>query len=109
MCVNNGKENQSNSRRASKTITLEEFEQEKANAKGIIDVSPLSEHTLYSIPGSINIPLENLRQEDIPFEKDAKLILYSKTSSGAYQAYRYLISRGYSNLRVFEGGYVYWE
>ena len=92
-----------------KTITLEEFEREKANAKGIIDVSPLSEHTLSSIPGSINIPLENLRLEDIPFEKNANVILYSKTSSGAYQAYRYLVSRGYSNLRVLEGGYVYWE
>jgi rhodanese-related sulfurtransferase len=91
------------------TITLEEFEREKANVQGIIDVSPLSEHTLHSIPGSINIPLENIRLEEIPFEKDANVILYSKTSSGAYEAYRYLTSREYSHLRVLEGGYVYWE
>ncbi len=92
-----------------RTITLEEFEREKGHIRGIIDVSPLSEHTFHSIPGSINIPLENLRLEDIPFEKDAAVILYSKTSSGAYKAYRYLTSRGYSNLRVLEGGYIYWE
>jgi rhodanese-related sulfurtransferase len=72
-------------------------------------VSPLSEHTFHSIPGSLNIPLENLRLEDLPFEKDANVVLYSNTSSGAYKAYRYLMSRGYTNLRVLEGGYIYWE
>jgi NADPH-dependent 2,4-dienoyl-CoA reductase/sulfur reductase-like enzyme/rhodanese-related sulfurtransferase/two-component sensor histidine kinase len=92
-----------------RTITLEEFEREKDHIRGIVDVSPLAEHTFHSIPGSLNIPLENLRLEDIPFEKDAKVIVYSKTSSGAYKAYRYLISRGYTNLRVLEGGYLYWE
>jgi NADPH-dependent 2,4-dienoyl-CoA reductase/sulfur reductase-like enzyme/rhodanese-related sulfurtransferase/anti-sigma regulatory factor (Ser/Thr protein kinase) len=92
-----------------KTITLEDFEREKEEAKGIIDVSPLSEHAFHSIPGSINIPLENIRLEGIPFDKTAKVILYSKTSSGAYKAYRHLTSKGYSNLLVLEGGYVYWE
>ena len=91
-----------------RTITLEEFEQEKDHVKGIVDVSPLAEHTFHAIPGSVNIPLENIRLEGIPFEKDENVILYSRTSSGAYQAYRYLISRGYSHLRVLEGGYVYW-
>jgi rhodanese-related sulfurtransferase len=91
------------------TITLEEFEREKEEFEGIIDVSPFSEHTMSSIPGSINIPLENLRLEGIPFEKNAQLVLYSKTSSGAYKASRFLASKGYSNLRVLEGGYVYWE
>jgi len=92
-----------------KTIAVGEFEREKEDAEGIIDVSPFSEHLLASIPGSINIPLENLRLEEIPFEKDAKVILYSRTSAGAYKAYRYLTSRGYSNLLVLEGGYVCWE
>jgi rhodanese-related sulfurtransferase len=91
-----------------KTITLEEFEQQKDHIAGIVDVSPLSEHTFHAIPGSINIPLENIRLEGIPFEKDENVILYSRTSSGAYQAYRYLITRGYAHLRVLEGGYVYW-
>lgn len=91
------------------TVTVGDFEQEKADAGGVIDVSPFSEHVLNSIPESINIPLETLRIEGIPFEKDAKIILYSKTSSGAYKAYRYLASNGYANLRVLEGGYIGWE
>jgi rhodanese-related sulfurtransferase len=92
-----------------KTITVEEFEQEKEHIGGIIDVSPFTEHTFRSIPGSINIPLENIRREEIPFEKDTNVILYSRTSAGAYKAYRYLTSKGYSNLLVLEGGYVGWE
>ncbi len=91
-----------------RTITLREFELEKDKVN-IIDVSPHSEHSLSSIPGSINIPLENIRLEDIPYDKKAKVILYSKTSSGAYKAYKYLVTRGYSNLYVLEGGYVYWQ
>ena len=92
-----------------KTITIEEFEREKKQIKGLIDVSPPSEHTFHSIPGSINIPLENIRREEIPFDKTALVMLYSKTSSGAYKAFRFLRTKGYSNLRVLEGGYVYWE
>ena len=89
-----------------RTITADDFEREKEMVKGIIDVSPFSEHTFHLIPRSINIPLENIRLEGIPFEKDANVILYSKTSAGAYKAYRYLTSKGYSNLRVLEGGYI---
>ena len=91
------------------TITLEKFEEKKEQLKGIVDVSPLAEYTFGAIPGSLNIPLENIRREGIPFEKDDDVVLYSKTSAGAYQAYRYLVTKGYSHLRVLEGGYVYWE
>ena len=91
-----------------RTITVEEFEKDKDNAT-IIDVSPLSEYTVTSIPGSINIPLENIRLEEPPFNKKTKVILYSKTSSGAYEAYKYLASKGYSNLYVLEGGYLSWN
>jgi rhodanese-related sulfurtransferase len=91
------------------TITVDEFDREKEHIKGIIDVSPFSEHTFHAIPGSINIPLENIRLEGIPFQKDTPVVLYSNTSSGAYKAYRYLVSKGHTNLRVLEGGYVCWE
>ncbi len=56
------------------------------------------------VPDSINIPLENIRFSQIPFDKTDKIVLYSRTSSGAYMAYRYLVSKGYVNLFVLEGG-----
>jgi rhodanese-related sulfurtransferase len=91
------------------TITAKDFEQAQKKAEGIIDVSPFSQHSSHFIPGSLNIPLENIRLEGIPFEKHANLIIYSNTSSGAYKACRYLQSKGYSNLWMLEGGYVCWE
>jgi rhodanese-related sulfurtransferase len=75
----------------------------------IIDFSPPEEHNRISIPGSLNIPLERLRYETLPFERDAKIVLYSKTSAGAYNAYRYLTSQGYNNLYVLEGGLILWQ
>ncbi|MEW5817723.1 MAG: FAD-dependent oxidoreductase, partial [Spirochaetota bacterium] len=90
------------------TITPEKLEEVK-NSIRLIDVSPLSDYSLKSIPESINLPLENIRHEDIPFGKDETIVLYSKTSSGAYIAYRYLVTKGYTNLKVLEGGHVYWE
>ncbi|MBA7467626.1 MAG: hypothetical protein GH155_05110 [Spirochaeta sp.] len=91
------------------TITMERFIQIQDRFKGIVDFCPLADHTFCSIPGSINIPLENLRLEGIPFDKKDNVVLYSRTSSGAYTAFKYLESRGYTNLFVLEGGYVYWE
>ncbi len=91
-----------------RTITVKEYIKEKESLK-VIDCSPTAEHTAASIPGSICIPLENMRTETVPFKKKAKIVLYSRTSSRAYEAYRYLTSAGFTNLRVLEGGYLYWK
>ncbi|MBN1799394.1 MAG: FAD-dependent oxidoreductase [Spirochaetales bacterium] len=91
-----------------RTISDQKLKKERETIK-LIDVSPVAEHISASIPGSINIPLENLRIERIPYKKNAKIVLYSRTSSRAYEAYRYLFTLGYSNLRILEGGYLYWK
>ena len=89
-------------------ISLKEFKKQKEKMN-IIDVSPLSEYGHAAITGSISIPLESIRSEEIPFDQSSKIVLYSRTSSGAYEAYRFLITRGYRNVFVLEGGYRYWE
>jgi NADPH-dependent 2,4-dienoyl-CoA reductase/sulfur reductase-like enzyme/rhodanese-related sulfurtransferase/two-component sensor histidine kinase len=89
------------------TMTLDWFYREKGSLR-IIDVSPFSEHVAGAIPGSVNVPLENLRREGIPFDKKDRCVLYSRTSSRAYEAYRYLVTKGYGNLSILEGGFVYW-
>jgi len=95
-----------------RTITITDFDQKMRAGLSdikIIDVSPLTDHTMHSIPGSISIPLENIRYEKLSIQIDDQIILYSKTSSGAYEAYRYLSSKGYRNMRVLEGGYEFWK
>jgi NADPH-dependent 2,4-dienoyl-CoA reductase/sulfur reductase-like enzyme/rhodanese-related sulfurtransferase/two-component sensor histidine kinase len=90
-----------------KTIAPDRLHAE-AHAVKVIDVAPLVDHEMHAIPGSINVPLENLRQEGIPFGKDTRCVLYSRTSSRAYEAYRYLAAQGYTDLAILEGGYLFW-
>jgi NADPH-dependent 2,4-dienoyl-CoA reductase/sulfur reductase-like enzyme/rhodanese-related sulfurtransferase/two-component sensor histidine kinase len=90
-----------------KTMTPDRLRRE-GHSLNIIDVSPFVDHTHGAIPGSINVPLENLRREGIPFDAKTRCVLYSKTSSRAYEAFRYLVAKGYANLSILEGGYLFW-
>jgi len=73
-----------------------------------VSVSPSSESNRFGIRGSINIPLERLRTDRFPYDQSRRIVLYSRTSAGAYSAYRYLVSRGYREIRVLEGGYLFY-
>jgi rhodanese-related sulfurtransferase len=90
-----------------RTTTLTQFSTDPVHLH-VVDVSPFSEHIVNAIPGSVNVPLENLRREGFPFDKKEKCVLYSKTSSRAYEAYRYLVTKGYQNISILEGGFIYW-
>ena len=89
------------------TISLEDFTAER-DGLAVVDVSPPAEHAAGSIPGSVNVPLESVRREEVPFDKGERIVLYSRTSAGAYEAFTVLSPRGYSRLSVLEGGYLHW-
>ncbi len=91
-----------------RTITLAAFLKD-GGATAVVDLSPIADFTFQAVPGSINVPLENLRGAPFPFDKKTPVILCSKTSSRAYEAYRYLASQGYERLRVLEGGYIHFK
>jgi len=91
-----------------RTVSAIDFDKDR-DSYSLLDLSPPEEHAAGSIPGSLNIPLERIRHERIPFDKGAKILLYSKTSAGAFIAFRYLSSKGYLNLHVLEGGYILWN
>ena len=91
-----------------KTISADDYCRQPDRFR-TIDVSPFAEHVQNAIPGSVNIPLENLRTEGLPYGKKEPYVLYSKTSSRAYEAYRYLITQGFTDISVLEGGYNYWN
>jgi NADPH-dependent 2,4-dienoyl-CoA reductase/sulfur reductase-like enzyme/two-component sensor histidine kinase/rhodanese-related sulfurtransferase len=91
-----------------KTVTASEL-REKLPSVRIVDVSPLSEYSIGSISGSVNVPLESIRREGIPFAASEDIVLASTTSAGAYEAYRILASRGYSTIAVLEGGLWGWQ
>ncbi|MBN1686212.1 MAG: FAD-dependent oxidoreductase [Spirochaetales bacterium] len=89
-------------------ISPDELEEKKDDLQ-VVSVCPASNHADHAIPGAINVPLERLRTERLPFDRSSNLVIYSRTSSGAYKAYRYLIFQGYRSVRVLEGGYIFWQ
>ncbi|PKL50417.1 MAG: pyridine nucleotide-disulfide oxidoreductase [Candidatus Riflebacteria bacterium HGW-Riflebacteria-2] len=70
----------------------------------LIDVRTLEEAQAGMIPGSIHIPLHELRQKIGELSKDREYIVYCQTGLRSYLAYRILKQRG---LRVvnLDGGY----
>ncbi len=90
------------------TISCEELSDVPEDAV-FITVDPSPEKGLYLIPGSMEIPIEQLRNEDLGLEKSRPIVLYCRTSAFAYKGYRYLQSQGYSSVKVLEGGYLFWE
>ncbi|MFO8050745.1 MAG: FAD-dependent oxidoreductase [Thermoplasmatota archaeon] len=56
------------------------------------------------------IPLGALRnrKDELPDDKDKEIITYCKISLRGYEGARYLMSLGYANVKVMEGGIMAW-
>ncbi len=74
----------------------------------LLDVRTPEEYRRAHIPGSKHIPLNSLRGRLAELPKDRELILFSRVSLGAYEAARILQDRGFSDVKVMEGGFVVW-
>lgn len=70
----------------------------------ILDVRTPEEYALHAIPGSKNIPLEELRDRLAEIPTDKSVVLYCQQGKKGYFAYRILAQRGYQNLRNLSGG-----
>jgi rhodanese-related sulfurtransferase len=56
------------------------------------------------------IPLGKLRTSlnELPEDKDTEIITYCKISLRGWEAACFLKSRGYTNVKVLEGGLIAW-
>jgi NADPH-dependent 2,4-dienoyl-CoA reductase/sulfur reductase-like enzyme/rhodanese-related sulfurtransferase len=75
----------------------------------MLDVRTVDEFSLGSIPGSINIPLDELRSrlEEIP--RDRFVVAFCGVGLRGYLAERILRQRGWSSVGNLSGGYKTWE
>ena len=75
----------------------------------LIDVRTAEENALGTIEGSINIPVDELRNRlnDVPSDK--KLIVFCGTGHRSYFGSRILLQRGFSNVYNLSGGYLTYE
>ena len=70
----------------------------------ILDVRTPEEHARHAIPGSTNIPLDELHNRLAEIPTDKSVVLYCQQGKKGYIAYRILAQRGFKNLRNLTGG-----
>lgn len=77
----------------------------------VIDVRMMDEFEAYNIPGSFNIPLEEILYEDWEAYIDQEgtdVVFYSTSDVFADQAWMLSTQKGYKNLYVMTGGLNEW-
>ncbi|MEE9337167.1 MAG: FAD-dependent oxidoreductase [Methylococcaceae bacterium] len=73
--------------------------------KGILlDVRSRKEFEKWSISGSINIPLRELRSRFYELQQDQPIYFYCRVGFRSYLAYRILLQKGFNNISILAGG-----
>ena len=75
------------------------------NEQYILDVRTRDEFQLGNISGSVNIPLDDLREHIDELPRDKEIILTCAVGLRGYLAYRILAQNGFTKLRNLSGGY----
>ena len=75
----------------------------------LIDVRTVAENSLGSIPGSINIPVDEMRSRLSEIPADKPIVVYCKVGLRGYLAQRILMGHGFKDVRNLSGGYTTYE
>lgn len=75
----------------------------------LVDVRTVDEYSLGSIPGAINIPVDELRSRLSELPKNKPIVVTCAVGLRGYLAYRILIQHGYNDVRNLSGGYKTWS
>lgn len=74
-----------------------------------IDVRTRDEYNLGTIPGFVNIPIDELREHLGELPKDKPIVVTCAVGLRGYLAYRILIQSGFKDVRNLSGGYKTWS
>lgn len=75
----------------------------------LLDVRTPDEHALGSIEGSINIPVDELRERLSEIPQGKKLVVFCGTGHRSYFATRILMQNGFTEVYNLSGGYHTYE
>jgi len=75
----------------------------------LIDVRTVKEFYTGHITGSVNIPIDDLRNHLYEIPKDKKIYIYCQIGLRGYLAQRILLQNGYTEVYNISGGYKLWE
>ncbi len=74
-----------------------------------VDVRTKAEYALGTIPGFINIPVDELRERLGELPKDKPIVVTCAVGLRGYLAYRILTQHGFADVRNLSGGYKTWS
>ena len=72
--------------------------------KFLLDVRTEDEYALGTLPGAVNIPLDEIRDRLDELPKDKMIYVFCAVGLRGYLAYRILAQRGFENIRNLSGG-----
>ncbi len=81
----------------------EDFPDKVSNGM-LLDVRGVKEFEKWNIPGSVNIPLRELRSRLHEVQKDQPIYLYCRVGFRSYLAYRILKQKGFEQVSILAGG-----
>ena len=74
-----------------------------------IDVRTHDEYKLGTMPGFINIPIDELREHLDELPKEKPIVVTCAVGLRGYLAYRILVQNGFKHVRNLSGGYKTWS
>jgi len=86
-------------------ISWREVETAKAEGAFLLDVRTPAEFSFGSIPGAVNIPLDDLRERLNELPTDRPILIFCAVGLRGYLATRILLQRGFKQVRNLSGGY----
>ena len=75
----------------------------------LIDVRTETEYHAGSIPGAVNIPVDELRSHLLDIAIDKKIFVYCEVGQRGYLAQRILMQNGFKTVYNLSGGYSTWK
>ncbi|MDA3901638.1 MAG: FAD-dependent oxidoreductase [Spirochaetes bacterium] len=90
-------------------VNWNEIEKYKSDGALFLDVRTEEEFELGSIDGSINIPVDSLRERLDEIPKEKTIIVFCQVGLRGYLAVRIMKQNGYNDLFNLSGGYKVWS
>ncbi len=83
--------------------------QELTKEDYLLDVRTVEEFGKGSIPGAVNIPLDEMRHRLNEIPTDKTVYLFCQVGMRGYLASRILMQHGFEDVRSLSGGYRLWD
>ncbi|MHB9144869.1 MAG: FAD-dependent oxidoreductase [Symbiobacteriia bacterium] len=75
----------------------------------IVDVRDIHEFAVDSLPGAVNIPVDELRGRLHELDRDLPTVVYDAAGQKSYVAARILLQNGFAETRSLMGGFTLWS